>query len=97
MLQKIIPQSPRLTELEQRKRQVEEQIVRERKRLRDRSRVRAAIRARILGESLMRVQRSGLINDELMAKIIEDLVAHVAGRDDEVEALMGTSFDLSGR
>lgn len=97
MLHKIIPQSPRLTELEQRKRQVEEQIVRERRRLRDRSRVRAAIRARILGESLMRVQRSGLINDELMAKIIADLVAHVAGRDDEVEALTGTSFDLSGR
>ena len=97
MLKKIIPQSPRLTELEQRKRQVEEQIARERRRLRDRSRVRAAIRARILGESLMRVQRSGLINDELMAKIIADLVAHVAGRDDEVEALTGTSFDLSGR
>ena len=97
MLQKIIPQSPRLTELEQRKRQVEEQIVRERKRLRDRSRVRAAIRARILGESLMRVQRSGLISDELMAKILEDLLAHVVGRDDEFEALLGTSFDLSDR
>jgi hypothetical protein len=97
MLQKINPQSPRMTELERRKRQVEEQIVHERKRLRDRSRVRAAIRARVLGESLMRVQRSGLINDELMAKIIEDLLAHVVGRDDEFEALQGTSFDLSDR
>lgn len=97
MLQKNNPQSPRLTELEQRKCKVEEQIVRERKRLRDRSRVRAAIRARVIGESLMRVQRSGLINDELMAKIIEDLKAHVAGRDDELEALQDTSFDLSDR
>jgi hypothetical protein len=97
MLQKINPQSARLTELERRKRQVEEKIVRERKRLRDRSRVRAAIRARVLGESLTRVQRSGLINDELMSKILEDLLAHVVGRDDEFEALLGTSFDLSDR
>lgn len=95
MLQKINPQSPRLTELERRRRQVEEQIVRERKRLRDRSRVRAAIRARVLGKSLMRVQGRGLISDELMAKIIEDLRSHVVGRDDECEALLGTRFDLS--
>jgi hypothetical protein len=95
MLQKTNPQSPRLTELARRRRQVEEQIVRERKRLRDKSRVRAAIRARLLGESLMRVQRNGLITDELMAKILEDLLVHVVGRDDEREALLGTSFDLS--
>jgi hypothetical protein len=45
----------------------------------------------------MRVQRSGLVNNELMAKILEDLLAHVVGRDDEFEALQGTSFDLSDR
>jgi hypothetical protein len=97
MLLKFDPQSPRLTELERRKRQVEEKIDREKRRLRDRSKVRATIRARVLGESLMRVQRGGLINDELMAKIREDLLAHVLGRDDEFEALLGTSFDLSDR
>jgi hypothetical protein len=43
----------------------------------------------------MRVQRNGLITDELMAKILEDLLVHVVGRDDEREALLGTSFDLS--
>jgi len=97
MLQKINPQSPRLTELERRKLEVEGKITREKRRLRGQSRVRATIRARILGESLMRVQRSGLINDELMAKILQDLRAHVAGGDDEFEALHGTSFDLSDR
>jgi hypothetical protein len=97
MFLKFDPQSPRLTELERRKRQVEEKIAREKRRLRDRSKVRVTIRARVLGESLMRVQRGGLINDELMAKICEDLLAHVLGRDDEFEALLGTSFDLSDR
>jgi hypothetical protein len=88
-------QSHRLSELEQRKREVQGKIIREKRRLRDQSRVRAATRARVLGESLMRVQASGLINDELRAKIIDDLRAHVGGRDDECEALLGTNFDLS--
>jgi hypothetical protein len=97
MLLKINPQSHRLSELEQRKREVEDKIAHEKKWLRDQSRVRAAIRARVLGEALMRVQQRGLINDALMAEILEDLLVHVVGKDAEFEALQGTSFDLSCR
>jgi len=85
----------RLSKLELQKRDVEEKIAIERRKLRAESRVRAAIRHRVLGQSLVRLQERGRIDDALMRAIKDDLLHHVFGRAEEFESLQGTAFDLT--
>ena len=90
-------QSDRLAKLEERKKKLQEQILREKNELRDRSNVRAVVRARALGEALMRLAQDGRLDDRLLRMLKDDLWAHVDASSPQFESLNGTEFDLSER
>jgi hypothetical protein len=89
--------SDRLILLEQRKRRLHEQILREKTDLRDRSRIRAAVRARALGEAIMRLAQAGHLEDSVLKMLADDLWADLDPSGAAFESLNGTAFDLSGR
>jgi hypothetical protein len=85
----------RLLRLQERQRELAEELAQTRRQLRDASRVRAGIRARVVGETLLELQEGGWLPEELQRQFKEKLLACVEGKNQEFEALQGSAFDLT--